>query len=239
MIDEMILVLHVREGYEDRKEHIDKMMNHRGYTFEYILDGDICDLTDDILNKYFTGEMHQRSAATSCAMKHLLACKYIIEHNLHGALILEDDMVLYSNFELVFNESMKELRERNLHCALISFEDSCLIFVPRSERIRGQHLYAKHRDRFAGSLYYTREAAEFIISHATMEHCNLPIDLWHTALISKGLGYYWCHPCIATQGTHTGLFASSINLKSAARQHYRQKTWRIKLFYKKMLYLLR
>ena len=54
-----------------------------------------------------------------------------------------------------------------------------------------------------------------------------------------GLNYYWCHPTIATQGTHNGLFASSICEQSANKQHYRSLTWKAKLAYKKFLYLLR
>ena len=94
-----LLVLHVRKGYEDREAHIRNQLNRRGLPFQFILDGDRDDLSPEVLDRYFTGQMHQPSAATSCAMKHLLACQYIIGHELEGAVVLEDDMILYKNFE--------------------------------------------------------------------------------------------------------------------------------------------
>ena len=46
-----IFVLHVREGYEDRAAHIDAMMARLGLSFEYMLDGDKCDLTPEVLDR--------------------------------------------------------------------------------------------------------------------------------------------------------------------------------------------
>ncbi|WP_036858005.1 glycosyltransferase family 25 protein [Segatella baroniae] len=240
MISSKILVLHVKKGYEDRQKHIEKMMKSWGYSFEYILDGDMDDLNQEFVHQYFTGEMDCISPATSVATKHLKAARYIVDHQLDGALILEDDMLLYPNFEKVFNQCLSEIQNRHLAKALISFEDSSLYFVPGSQRKKGQHLYIAKRDRFAGALYCTREAAELILQHVRENRCDMPIDLYHTSLIQRaGLNYYWCHPCIATQGSHTGLFASSINEKSAKKKTYRRLTWNLKLAYKKLLYYLR
>ncbi len=237
---EKILVLHVRNGYEDRQLHIDSMMSSRGYAFEYVTEGDMCDLNEQVLDEYFTGNMHEVKAETSCAMKHLLACKRIVDENLPGALVLEDDMVLYSNFERVFDRCMKEIKDRGLTNAFVSFEDSILKFVPRSERIKGQHLYKKDRDRYAGAYYCTRDAAKVIIDFVEREKCHLPIDLLHSFLSKKGmLNYYWCQPTIATQGSHMGLFSSSINKHSAKKQRYRKFTWKMKLAYKKLIYFMR
>lgn len=235
-----LLVLHVRKGYEDREAHIRNQLNRRGLPFQFILDGDRDDLSPEVLDRYFTGQMHQPSAATSCAMKHLLACQYIIAHELEGAVVLEDDMILYKNFEKVFAECMEEIESRQLNNVLISFEDSSLNFVPGSQRRRGQHLYPARKDRFAGCIYYSRGAARMILDYVDAHRCDLPIDLLHRALIERiALPYYWCHPTIATQGTHTGLFASSISKKSARRQRYRMWTWHLKLFYKKLIYRFR
>lgn len=141
MINSKILVLHVKKGYEDRQKHIEKMMKSWGYSFEYILDGDMDDLNLEFVHQYFTGEMDCISPATSVATKHLKAARYIVDHQLDGALILEDDMLLYPNFEKVFNQCLSEIQNRHLTTALISFEDSSLHFVPGSQRKKGQHLY--------------------------------------------------------------------------------------------------
>lgn len=240
MIQSDVIVLHVRTGYEKREQHIRRMFDKMNIDFEFILNGDMADITPDVLDSYFTGVMHKVSAETSCALKHLLAYEQIVTRKLPGALILEDDMVLYDNFTEVFNDCMSEMTHRHIEDALISFEDSTLRFVPFSQRRKGQHLYIASRDRFAGCYYITYRTAERIVDYVNKNKCDLPADLFHTALITRiGLPYYWCHPCIATQGTHNGLFPSSINTQSAAKQKYRARTWQLKLAYKKLLYLFR
>ena len=41
VITEKVLVLHVKQGYEERAKHIEKMLGELHIPFEYILDGDI------------------------------------------------------------------------------------------------------------------------------------------------------------------------------------------------------
>lgn len=240
MTDIKILVPHVKEGYEERARFISDMLRREGLQFEFILGGDISDLTPEVLDRYFTGKMKQPSATTSCAMKHLLACEYVLEHSLPGALVMEDDMILYKNFQKVFDECMAEMESDHIDNALINFEDSALRFVPGSQRRKGKHLYRAARDRFAGCYYLSRGAARLIMDYVGEHKCDKNADEFHQALISRAaLPYYWCHPCIATQGTHNGLFPSSIDEKSAAKQRYRANTWKLKLAYKKLIYLFR
>ena len=79
-----------------------------------------------------------------------------------------------------------------------------------------------------------------ILNYVKENKCDLPIDLFEKELVGRiGIPIYWSHPCIATQGSHTGLFKSSIDEKSARKQNYRAWTWKIKLLYKKSLYFLR
>lgn len=241
IINEKVLVLHVKKGYEDRAENIERMLKDKGISFEYILDGDIPDLTPEILNRYFKGERVSASAGTSCTMKHFYAYEYIIKHNLPGALILEDDMILYDNFIPIFNQCMEERQKRSMSNILISFEDSSFHFVPRSQRVKGLHLYKGPRDRFTGCYYISNECAKQIMDYVEKNKCDLVSDRLHNFLIAppNSLQYYWCHPTIATQGTHNGLFPSSISQKSAQKQNYRKNIWKLKLFYKKLIYWFR
>lgn len=235
-----VLALHVKKGYEDRAEHVERMLGNRNIPFTYILDGDKSDLTDEVLDKYFVEEMRAVTAPTSCAMKHLLAYEHIVNNGLPGAIILEDDMILYSNFERVFNKCMQECRDRGIDVCMISFEDSILKFVDGSKRNRGQYLYPAKRDRFTGCYYISASCARIILDYVKENKCNRPIDVLHSHLISEiSLPYYWSHPTIATQGSHCGLFASSISQRSAKKHLYRKLTWKIKRFYKLALYRFR
>lgn len=237
---ENVLVLHVQTGYDERAKHIECMLRDKEIAFEYITAGDQNTISEDILSFYFIGAMHKITAATSCALKHFYAYEHILQNNLDGALILEDDMILYDNFTEIFNRCMKECKDRKLSNILISFEDSSLHFVPRSQIKKGIHLYVAKRDRFAGCYYISRECAQLIMNYVATYKCNLPIDLLHKDLTPKAsLPYYWCHPTIATQGTHTGLYSSSISEESARKKNYRKYTWKAKLLYKKILYWCR
>ena len=233
-----VLVLHVKDGYEIRKRHIDKMLSEMEIPFEYIIDGDIQDLTFDVLNKYFEGKMHRCNSEVSCAYKHLIACKVIIDKGLDGALILEDDICLNrKRFIHIFNQSIKELEEKEDKPSIISYEDTRMRFVPRSRRRPGQVLYAGDRDRMTGACYLNRQAALLLVNYAETHKFDLPYDLTHYRLLKEGkLNYYWCHPVVASQGSHTGKFSSSLNL---SKGFYYPLTWQLKLMYKKLLYNMR
>lgn len=236
-----VLVLHVKKGYEERKRHIENMLGKMGIPFEYILDGDIADLTDDIIDKYFKGEkMKGKYPFTSCSYKHLLAYKEIIRRGIRGALILEDDIFLKKEFTDIFNRSMAELAE---YCkkkpgpAIISYEDTRLRFIPRSKRQKGKVIYKGDRDRMTGAFYINRECAQLLIDYAETHKFDIPIDLTHCRLLREGrLTYFWCQPTTATQGSHTGAFSSAINFN---RSIFNPIIWKIKLSYKKLLYFLR
>lgn len=113
-MQEKVLVLHVKKGYEERARHIEQMLHEKGIEFEYVTDGDKPDITADILDHYFADQMHQVTAATSCALKHLYAYERILQNNWNGALILEDDMIFYKHFIPIFNKCMQECKEREL-----------------------------------------------------------------------------------------------------------------------------
>lgn len=107
-----VFVMHVKKGYEERRAHIENMLERLGIDCEFMLDGDIEDLSSEVIHRYFTGTvMSGKTPGTSCALKHLLTYRTIIERNMNGALILEDDIRLSRNFVKVFNKTMDELEQ--------------------------------------------------------------------------------------------------------------------------------
>ncbi len=230
-----IFVLHVAADTA-RAAHIDGMMARMDLPFEYILAGDKADLSRSVLTEYFGGPMARVSGATSCAYKHLLACREILERGLPGALVLEDDAILFKKFPALLGSALAELEAKDpSRAALISFEDTRLRFVPRSERCRGRVLYPGDRDRFAGIYYINAAAARLILDRSRDEKMSMPIDIFHCCLLERGLlDYWWTHPCGATQGSHNGAFASALSHDRAAAI-----VWRLRRGYRKLLYWLR
>lgn len=235
-----VFVLHVREGYEERGVHMDNMLGRMGIAFDYILDGDKSDLDHATLNRYFRGDMCEISNATSCALKHLLAYKRIIECGLDGALILEDDISLRPDFAAFVESSLEECRRRGIKECLISFEDTSMQFVPGSQRRKWMKIYKAQRDRFAGCYYISAGCARQILDYVASYKCHLPIDLFHTHLIEAiDFPYYWSHPTVATQGSKDGRFGSSISARDHNRRKYLRISHPLKLLYKRLLYRLK
>lgn len=237
-----ILVIHVR-GNQERKDFIQHQLNELGIPYHYILDGNISDLTPAILDQYFVNDgkpdtMHGPFPRTSCAYKHLLATKYIIDNQLEGALIVEDDLRFYSHFRSDFPKSIDELHTRyaDKPC-IVNYEESSLLLVPRSQRRKGTMLYPAARDRFAGCYYMNRQAAEVIMSYVAQHKSDTTSDRLHNKLLQEGLlTYLWSHPCLACQCSCDGSMPTMIPTRPRPLKRLK---WFYKKIYKHLLYSLR
>lgn len=233
-----VIVAHVGKGYEDRARHMERMLGDAGLDFSFMLAGNKSDLTEEVLDKWFTDFMKKASAQTSCAYKHLLICKKIVDDNLPGALVMEDDAVIFPKFTTLLPKALEQLESRGDEPALLSLEDSRLRFVPRSMRRKGWYVYPGDRDRFTGCYYLNRAGAEAILCYASSHKVARPIDHFHRLMLDEGLlKYYWMQPVIATQGSCTGMFQTT--LSSARFGFIYPLKWKLKLAYRKMLYFFR
>ena len=99
---EKILVIHAKH-LRERMAHMKRQLQDWPERVEYITEADKNELTDELIDTYFVPgcELYNKSGATSCAIKHIRACQYIVDHQLEGALILEDDIVLHQRFMAV------------------------------------------------------------------------------------------------------------------------------------------
>ncbi len=235
-----VLVIHAKHLTE-RFSHMQRQLENWHGKVEYILDIDKDELTDDILREYIKPgcELDNKSGATSCAIKHILACKYIVEHHIEGALILEDDIVLHPGFEEDFEKTMLEYKRGYAdNPVIISYEDSSLQFIPRSKRLKGQWLYPapQGRVRFNGALFINQQAAKVIVSEVQTGKCDIAVDHYYVHLYGKGLlQFLWCEPALATQGSFSGTFVSSMG-QIRTMEGLR---WKLKYAYKKLVYWLR
>ncbi len=240
--DTEILVIHVR-GNDERKRYITRQLSPLDYPVTFIEDGNIEDITDEVLKRYFTdnGEadcVYGRKPATSCALKHLFATEYIISHNLPGALVVEDDLRLKHNFKPVFEQSLREWQTyfADEPC-IMNYEESSLMLVPHSKRQKGRVLYKAERDRFAGCMYVSRKAAEAIMAYVMEHKSAFTSDCLHNHLIHQGLiTYWWSHPCIACQCSCDGSMPTMIPTKP---RPFKRLKWFYKKLYKTLLYRLR
>lgn len=237
-----VFVVHVASQTE-REMSIRRQLDPLDIDYRFVLDGDCADLTDEIIKKYFV--MSDKWSTPkgplpriSCAFKHFLSLRYIIDEGLEGALILEDDIELHGNFLSGFIQSIREWKAEHYDEAMVAnYEDSSLKLVPRSKRRKGKMLYQAQRDRFGGCYFVSRKAAEAILDYVCKYKMDLPNDLFLTKLTEKGIiKYYWSHSCLATQGSFTGSLSSTLSSKKDRMIRVR---WKLKSSYKKLLYWFR
>lgn len=237
-----ILVIHVR-GNEERKQFIQHQLDKLGFPYHYILDGNVEDLTPEILDRYFiddkkTDTMYGKYPRTSCAFKHLLAMQYIIDQKLDGALIIEDDLRIYNNFKELFRKSIEEYKTFYSGLPFIAnYEESSLLLVPRSQRKKDVLLYSAQRDRFAGCYFVNRKCALAIMDYVNQYKSDTTSDRLHTKLIElHKITYYWSHPCLACQCSCDGSMPTMIPTRPRPLKRIK---WFYKRFYKHLLYILR
>jgi len=225
-------IVHVKQGYEARRLHMKQLMDkHQISNYTWMLDWDISDITEEMLNQYFKGEMLQKCPATSCALKHIYIYEAIVKANHKISLVLEDDIFFSHKFNQICNSCVKEIQAFQNKNLIASLENSTQLFIPKHRQKIGTHLYSVNKSRAAGAYLITLEGAKAILNEIKKNKCHQAIDWYQNALINNNaLTYYWCEPPIAEQGSHNGVFKSSIDNK--AHGWFRRIIFRIQIWMK-------
>lgn len=234
-----IFVAHVRTGYEARAELLERQMKEHGLTFEYMLDGDIADLDQAILDRWFKGVLHKPCPTSSCVTKHFLIMEQIIARDLPAALILEDDALLDRRFNELVNQALKELGERDhrQQAWYVNLENSGLRFVPADQRRPGQVLYPASRGRCAGAYIISQAFARLVIERADRDRTEVSPDTFMDPIIGEEVvDGYWLEPTVVEQGSHNVLFDSGLEGRYASRG--RRFGYRLRKFIRSWRYRL-
>lgn len=231
-------ILHVKKGYEDREACIIDQFSRLGIEFEWVLDHDKHELPPDVLKRYgYHGDIPPE--AISCSMKHIAAWERIAAGGDAGGMVLEDDALIdIDRFETVVSESLAELQRDWGGRGCICFGNGCAMFVPWTKIKKGQQLYRAETVRATDSYWIDRQTAlerlDWIRKNGFSQPADHLIDTIDTEL---GLSIFWSEPTIVTQGSHTGLFGSSIQLKDKAGW-WKRVEWALKVARRKYLYPL-
>jgi glycosyl transferase, family 25 len=225
-------VIHVR-GNKERENYIRNELKKFNIEFEFILEGNMDNMTGADLDKYFKDDFKTVSPRTSCTIKHFYAYERMVENNIPVALVFEDDIELFSSFPEVFDTSLKEAAE--LHESfVISYESSTQDFIRKSEEIPGKVLYHKPVGRCAGAYLIDLTAAKRILEEGIKNKSNVCMDWFHNEVSDKGLiKIYWCHPAIAEQQSHNGKIRSLLDEKKQG--HYYRLKYLIQKTYKQKI----
>ena len=200
----------MRHGAEDRAVFIERQLGRLGIDFEYVLDGDRDQLTPEVMARWFRGPMATPTADTSCSFKHLTACERIVRAGHDTALVLEDDVVLPSDFVEQLNRSIAELRRRPDATPGIGY-------LAGEHGPRDLHATTRRRDARARRSRPRPEPIGFRVvlpgacCNAPTDRLDEPFDHFQNRLARSGeMQLWWRHPAIAEQGSHNGMFSSML-----------------------------
>lgn len=231
-----VFVAHVKSGAEARRESIDRQLSQRGIPYEFMLNGDLEDMPQALIDRWFLPKRIMNPKMMSCTCKHLLIYEQMHRDGLKDALILEDDIFLSADFVVQFNKVVQELfcrKDTSPSLAWISFENSTLRFPPRSVLTPSMNLYRALEPRCTGAYYIGAEAARSLLKIADSEKLSLPIDCFVEVIAKRSpspLELYWCHPTIAEQGSMNGVFDSIDERRTASL--WRKVKWNLDKCYK-------
>lgn len=222
-------IIHVSKGYEDRRKHIDTHLPKRGISeYEYMLRGDIDDLSDEVRNEFFGQKL--RLAEKSCFYKHYLVMREVVNRKIPLALVLEDDAFLVDDFCSRLSAYLKEVEGKSRF--FINIEDAATS-VPISIRKPNQHLYMSLRNKLCGGYVYDFEFAKDMVAFIERDiRTDAPIDgLIGNVRSEVGYDIYWAQPPLVSQGSKSGVFSSELNgaksglyykVRSALKDAYRR-----------------
>lgn len=214
-----VFVIHTRANKGGRRDQIIAQLQKHQIDFQFMLDADIPELSDELLKKWLSGSMLSQgaNATTSCTIKHLLCIEECVNNDHSGILVFEDDALLDDKFSEVFHKAMQEAKtlfpDAN-DAFLISFENSSFQFVPESKVEKGRVLYKAERSRCAAAYYISQGACKNIMQYVAEHGCDVPIDWFFNVMVEKGLlQIFWTHPAVVEQGSHNGSMPSLLDDK--------------------------
>lgn len=231
-------ILHVKKGFEKREKSITEQFSMLDMPFEWILDHDKHEITYKVLQQYkYSGSL--KKEAISCSLKHIKAWEMIAKKNCKGAFVFEDDVLInIKKFKKVTQKAFGEFNEKRKKFAYISLGSGCALYVPWTNKKKNKALYPAEHVRATDSYWITRQTAQKMVQWIEENGFWLPADhLIDRICTEMNIPILWLEPTIVNQGSHTGLFQSSI--QNLERGRFTDKIgWKVKILRRKYLYPL-
>ncbi len=142
------------------------------------------------------------------------------------------------NFRKIVQKAFIEIESKWPGLSYISLGSGCALYVPWTKKRRNMYLYPAEYARAADSYWISRETAKKMTQWIKKNGFSLPADHLIDYICPKlQIPILWLEPTIANQGSHTGLFPSSIQTMERGKTIDRLE-WKIKIFRRKYIYPL-
>lgn len=202
-------VCHVKQGYEDREEHIRREFAARGVPVHFYLDHDIPDIDPARLDA-----APMRPGEYSIALKHIGVWRDFLRSGKPYCLVFEDDVFLASDFVQKLAACLGELGDPD-RLAAVYLGNGCNYYIAASDLEPGRHLYPATTSRCADSYLITRPVAEARLEWLSRNDMTRGIDHQINIIDAEaGVEVLWFERPIVEQGSQNGAFKSSLNGKA-------------------------
>uniref|UniRef100_A0A6C0AN89 Glycosyl transferase family 25 domain-containing protein n=1 Tax=viral metagenome TaxID=1070528 RepID=A0A6C0AN89_9ZZZZ len=185
-----------------------------------IADYEFVEIDRDELESYDLSifQDNNKPAASAICLSHFYAYKEIA-NKFDMALILEDDVILSSNFSEILQDYITKLPPEFDMCFI---GNGCNLHIEKHKLVANQNIYKKDNISTAwGGGGCTRCTDSYIVSkQCAIKICNSienlnykiheAIDWWlNRCCRENNFNVYWAEPTIVKQGSQSGLFKSS------------------------------
>lgn len=223
-----IFVIHAAK-FVERRALIERQLGSLGLPFEFVVDFDANDIPLALSERFFENSTLSL-AQQSCALKHWHAHGLIVQRQISRALVLEDDVILAPQFLQTLHELIhEELALDDPHVTFLGCGGH--YYIPSDELRVGQLLYPRNQGKFADSYIVSQQTAQRRLNWIDAHGINRPIDhLFEQIDRELKTPMFWLEPPIVEQGSHNGVFASTLEkshpLWFQALQFRWKKFWR-------------
>lgn len=234
-------VLHVKKGYEEREKSILAQFSRLRLPLQWILAHDVGEFSRTELEKYNYKGSRLRDQELSCCLKHFTAWEKIAAAPQPGGFVFEDDVLIdLQRFVPVTAEAIAEFYANHPdHLGCICLGDGCALYVPWTRIKKGKRLYAAEYVRAADSYWLSRETAQRMVDWLRQHGFDRPADHAIDELCTQmEIPILWMEPSVASQGSHTGRFHSSIQLQENGYKLGKKIEWLVKRIRRKYLFPL-
>lgn len=163
------------ERSTDRKERLTEIMKDFNYTYFNAVDGKNTDISE-LKNRIFPEDTQRSAGELGCALSHFLLWEEIIKQDIDKILILEDDIIIRSEFKDVVNK-MEYPDNFDMiflgHCSSGEFDQNRHIYFSKDK-------YKLHKtDWIACSHAYivSNQGAKKLVEYFQKYKINEPIDI--------------------------------------------------------------
>lgn len=210
-----IFVLHYTKLVDRKKHIINQFKKQNIVDYEFVEKYDREDLSASARVLFIPSF---KESMISLMIKHFSVYKDIAS-KYDSALILEDDVILSSNFTEILDKYVNQLPK---DYDMLFIGDGCKLHIEKHKLNPSINIYEKclyptswggdGASRCSDSYIVSKKCAIKLCEYLNnlKFKINLPSDWWlNVAARDNNLKVYWAEPTIVTQGTQNGLFKSS------------------------------